>query len=155
MLAKQAAWQFIKGEGQSLEFATVNSVAIFGPSLDNHVSDSFNLLKGLLAGSNKRYPNISLNVVDVRDVADLHVRAMFTLVANGKRFIVSADGEISMAEIADLIKNERPQLVEKVATKSIPNWSIEVGALVNKQAKEGRLMLQVNRKVSNKQAKKS
>ena len=52
----------------------------------------------------KRIPNIPMNIVDVRDVAQLHVLAMKTPEANGKRFIATAYGQISMPEIAQLIK---------------------------------------------------
>lgn len=66
LLAEKAAWKYIETEGQGLEFATVNPVAIFGPSLDSHVSGSFDLLKGIASGSMKMVPSIELNVVDVR-----------------------------------------------------------------------------------------
>jgi hypothetical protein len=56
---------------------------MLGSSLDNHVSGSFGIVKNLLDGSVKRVPNIHINVVDVRDVADIHVRAMTTPAANG------------------------------------------------------------------------
>ncbi|WP_086348288.1 SDR family oxidoreductase [Candidatus Enterococcus clewellii] len=154
LLAERAAWSYIETEGGQLEFATINPVAIFGPSLTNHVSGSFDLLKGLLNGSTKRIADIPLNVVDVRDVADLHIRAMLSPEANGQRFIASADGQISMKEIAELIRNERPQLASKVPTKKIPDALIEAGALVNKQAREGKLFLEMNRNVSNEKAKK-
>ncbi|MHC5215366.1 NAD-dependent epimerase/dehydratase family protein [Enterococcus sp. LJL128] len=83
LLAEQSAWDFIKNEGGSLEFAAINPVAIFGPSLSAHISGSFEILQGLLNGSSKRIPNIPLNIVDVRDVADLHIRAMTSEKANG------------------------------------------------------------------------
>ena len=52
----------------------------------------------------KRVPQIPLNVVDVRDVAELHILAMTNEQANGKRFIATADGQINLLEIAKLIK---------------------------------------------------
>ncbi|MBP1045045.1 aldehyde reductase [Enterococcus sp. BWM-S5] len=154
LLAEKAAWSYIETEGKQLEFATINPVAIFGPSLNNHVSGSFDLLKSLLNGSTKRVADIPLNVVDVRDVADLHIRAMVTPEAKGQRFIASADGQISMMEIAELIRKERPELAYKIPTKKLPNVLIEAGALVNKHAREGKLFLDMNRNVSNDKAKK-
>ncbi len=76
LLAERAAWEFIKKEGGNLEFATVNPVAIFGPSLNEHISGSLDIIKNLLDGSMKAIPPIPLNIIDVRDVADLHIRAM-------------------------------------------------------------------------------
>lgn len=154
LLAEKAAWSYIENEGKGLEFATINPVAIFGPSLNSHVSGSFDLLKGLLNGSTKRIADIPLNVVDVRDVADLHIRAMTTPEARGQRFIASADGQISMMDIAELIRRERPKLADRIPTKKLPDALIEAGALVNKHAREGKLFLEMNRNVSNEKAKR-
>lgn len=153
LLAEKAAWDFIKNEGNGMEFTTVNPVAIFGPALSNHLSGSFDLFNMLLDGETKPYPNLPLNIVDVRDVADIHIRAMITPQANGQRFIASADGQISMEEIAKIIKEKRPQLSYKVTKRIIPNWILNAGALFSKQAKEGKLMLSISRNVSNDKAK--
>lgn len=149
LLAEQAAWNFIKNESRNLEFATINPVAIFGPSLSSHISGSFSLLDG----SMKVLPDLELNIVDVRDVADLHIRAMTSPKANGQRFIASADGKISMREIETLLKSKRPDFAKKVSIKLLPNSVIKLAALLNKQAKEGAFMLGINRNVSNAKAK--
>ncbi|ERK30834.1 SDR family oxidoreductase [Clostridium intestinale] len=155
LLAERAAWDFIKKEGGSLEFTTINPVAILGPSLSAHMSGSFGLIEHLLNGSMKAIPNIPLNIVDVRDVADLHIRAMTNPKANGQRFIASADGQISMPEIAALIKNKKPDIAKKVSRKTVPNLVIYLAALFNKQAKEAALLLRMSRNVSNTKAKKT
>lgn len=152
-LAEKAAWDFIKKNGDTLEFATINPVAILGPSLDKHVTGSFMLIENLLNGKMKAVPNIPLNVVDVRDVADLHIRAMITPEANGQRFIASANGQITLPEIASLLKSKRPKVSEKVSTKTLPNWVIKMGALFNAQAKEGVVLMNMNRNLSNDKAK--
>lgn len=154
LLAERAAWDFIKKEGAGMEFVTINPVAILGPALSDHISGSFGILQHLIDGSMKRVPNIPLNVVDVRDVADLHIRAMTNPRANGQRFLASADGQISMPEIAALLRNKKPDVAKKVSTKTIPNEFINLAALFNKQAKEAALLLKLNRKVSNEKAKK-
>lgn len=151
LLAERQAWNYINKPAVDLEFVTVNPVAIMGPSLDKHVSGSFDLLKNLVQG--QRMPNLPLNVVDVRDVVDLHIKAMETPEANGERFIATEDGQISMKEIASLIQNKRPSLAKKVTFKFIPSWIINFGAHFNKRAKEGKLMMDMNRNVSNKKAK--
>ncbi|MBC2181951.1 NAD-dependent epimerase/dehydratase family protein [Listeria sp. FSL L7-0233] len=153
LIAEKEAWKFMENETE-LEFATINPVAIFGPSQSSHVSGSFDLLKNLLNGSMKRVINIPLNVVDVRDVADLHIRAMITKEANGERFIASADGEISMEDIAHLLRQKRPDLISKMPQKTLPNVAIRAAALFNKHAKEGKLMINMNRQISNEKAKK-
>lgn len=153
LLAEKAAWDFVENENTIVEFATINPVAIFGPSLDAHVSGSFHLLENLLNGSMKRVPQIPLNVVDVRDVAELHILAMTNEQANGKRFIATADGQINLLEIAKLIKEKRPEIAQKVSTKKLPDFILSLGAKFNHQAKEGKLLLDMNRNVSNERAK--
>ena len=153
-LAERAAWDFIKKEGGNLEFATINPVAILGPSLNEHVSGSFDILKHLLDGSMKAVPHIPLNIIDVRDVANLHIRAMTNPNANRQRFIASADGQISMPEIAKFLKNKMPEAATKVSLKTLPNWLLHFAALFNSQAKTGAMFLKVNRNVSNAKAKK-
>jgi len=142
---------FIKKEGGELEFSTVNPVAILGPALSSHVSGSFVLFDMLLSG--KPFPNLPLNLVDVRDVADLHIRAMTNPNANGERFIAAADGQLSMREMALLIKKEIPEAGKSISSKAIPDPLIYLAALFSKQAKEGAAMLRINRNVSNEKAK--
>lgn len=153
LLAERAAWDFIKKEGGDLEFVTINPVAILGPSLSAHISGSFGLLEHLLDGSMKSIPNICLNIVDVRDVADLHIRAMTNPKANSQRFIASYDGQISLPEIAALLRDKKPDISKKISTKTLPNWIISLGALFNAEAKEGKLLLEMSRNVSNTKAK--
>ena len=150
LLAEKAAWNFMSEDRSGMEFATVNPVAILGPSLDDHTSGSFGVLKMVFG---KAFPNLPLNVVDVRDVADIHIRAMATPEAKSQRFIASADGEITLLEIEELIRNERPQLAPQLTTKTIPAWLIDVAAHFNHQAREGKLMLAMNRNISNQKAK--
>src|SRR6185369_12379353 len=75
-LAEKAAWDFIKNEGGNLELSVINPAAILGPSLGPDMSSGFELLKRVLDGSMKAIPRITLGIVDVQDVADLHIRAM-------------------------------------------------------------------------------
>ncbi len=153
-LAERAAWNFIQTEGGALELSVLNPVAILGPALSPHVSGSFDMLKHLVDGSLKAAPHIVLNVVDVRDVADLQIRAMTTPSAAGQRFIASADGQISMPEIAQFLRQHWPDLTARVTTKTVPDWVLKVAALFNAQAKTGAMFLKVNRRVSNAKAKR-
>ncbi len=152
-LAEKAAWDFIKNKGEGLEFATINPVAILGPSLDSHISGSFILLEILLNGKLKAIPHLPLNVVDVRDVADLHIRAMENPNANGERFIASANGQISLKEMAELIRDTRPEVAKKVARRNLPDWALKIASAVNEQANESLFMSKMNRNVSNNKAK--
>lgn len=153
-LAERAAWDFIKREGGDLELAAINPVAIFGPLLGPVKSPSLSILNALLNGSVKAIPNIPLNVIDIRDVADLHIRAMVNPKANGQRFIASADGEISIPQIALLIKSKMPGVTAKVPSKTLPNWVLGIAALFNPEAKRAAFFSKISRNVSNAKAKK-
>lgn len=153
-LAERAAWDFIEKEGRGLALTTINPVAIFGPSLGTSRSPSLGILTFLLGGSMKAIPNIELNVVDIRDVADLHIRAMTNPDADGQRFIATADGKISMPEIARLLRNKMPGVAQKVPTGVLPNWVLSIAALFNSQAKQSIALLTINRNVSNAKARK-
>ncbi|AMR27642.1 3-beta hydroxysteroid dehydrogenase [Hymenobacter psoromatis] len=153
VLAERAAWKFIGQEDGSLELSVINPVAILGPSLGTHVSGSFGILQHLLDGSLKAVPPIALNVVDVRDVADLHLRAMTAPGASGQRFIASAGGQISMPEIARLLREQFPAATQQVSTKTVPAWVVRVASLFNAQAKTAAMLLQVSRNVSNAKAR--
>lgn len=153
LIAEKSAWNYLKKTNSTLEFVTVNAGAMLGGALDDHVSGSFWIVRNLINGTVKRIPNIKMNIVDVRDVADIHIRAMQTSAAAGKRFLAVGDKPISMPEIAALIKTHRPKLVAKIPTRTLPNWIIRIGSHFNQQAKEGRLFLEVNHNVSNQRAK--
>ena len=153
-LAERAAWDFIKQENGNLELTVINPVAIFGPSLGSNKSPSLGILKFLLNPSTKALPNIDLNVVDIRDVADLHLRAMTNPDANGQRFIATADGNISMPEIAQLLKSKMPDAAGEVSTSVIPNWVLHIAALFNSLARQSVALLKINRNVSNARARR-
>ncbi|WP_462264129.1 SDR family oxidoreductase [Mucilaginibacter sp.] len=154
VLAERAAWDFINNTAGGLELTTINPVAVFGPSLGAGKSPSLGILKFLLNGSTKIIPDIALNVVDIRDVAGLHLLAMVNPEANGQRFIASADGKISMHEIAVLLKNNWPGVAEKVPLRVLPYWILNIAALFNPQAKQAAFLLKINRNVSNHKAKR-
>jgi len=154
LLAERAAWGFMEKEGGKLEFATINPVAIFGPSLNGHISGSLEILTNMLNGIWKLVPPIPLNIVDVRDVAILHILAMENPAANGQRFIASAHGQMSMPEIAAFLKKNRPQVSASVSLKKIPLLLLKLGSLFNKQAQQGNMFVNINRNVSNAKARK-
>jgi nucleoside-diphosphate-sugar epimerase len=151
LLAEKAAWDYIDNNKTNLEFCVINPVAIFGPSLSKHISGSFELLESLLKGA--PLPNISLNIVDVRDVATLHVNAMTCDKANHQRFIASCDGEISLSQIASIIRKHRGEYASSLRKSFLPNWAVFFASNFSRYASEGALMLKLNRHIDNSKAK--
>lgn len=153
VLAEQAAWEFMKNEGGALELSVVNPMGIFGPSLSPDLSSGFELLKKLLDGSMKAIPDIRLGIVDVRDVAELHILAMESPEAKGQRFLALSGGTMSLLEIVKLLKEKMPYVTEKASTKSLPTFIIRLTALFNDQAKAILPLVGVYRNASNEKAK--
>lgn len=152
--AEHAAWEFIKNEGGNLELTVINPVGIFGPALDAKLSSGFELLRNVLNGTMKRIPNLQLAIVDVRDLVDLHIKAMESNEANGQRFLALSGGTITLPEIAKFIKEKRPDATRNTSTKRLPDWQVRLAALYNSQAKALAPMLGINRNASNEKAKK-
>lgn len=153
LIAEKAAWNYLAETNSSMEFVTVNPGAMLGPTLNNHISGSFGFIANLLNPS-AHVANIEMNIVDVRDVAEMQVQAMLTPQAAGNRFLAVADQVISLPQIVELIRQKRPELVDQLPTKQIPNWFIKLAAPFNARAAEGKLLLSINHQVSNQKAKK-
>jgi nucleoside-diphosphate-sugar epimerase len=154
VLAEKAAWNFIEQEGHNLELAVINPMGIFGPSLGPAMSSGFELLKRVLDGSMKAIPKITLGIVDVRDVADLHIRAMLNPEANGQRFLAFAGEIISLPQIAALLITEMGPVASHVSTKILPNWIVRLAAFFSPTARQIAPQLGRNKKASNQKAKR-
>jgi dihydroflavonol-4-reductase len=126
-IAERAAWDFMAAEGGALELSVINPGGIFGPVLGPDFSSSIELVKGLMNGR-AGVPKLYFGVVDVRDVADLHLRAMTHPAAKGERFIAVSGGAMSMLEIATVLKARLGSAAKKVPTRQLPNWLVHVVA---------------------------
>lgn len=114
--AEKAAWDFVKNEGKGLELTVINPVGIFGPSLGGITSASLDIaIVGILNGTTNQSGNFTMGVVDVRDVADIHIKAMTHPNAAGERFLANADQAMSFYDVAELIRKERPSISENIA----------------------------------------
>ena len=128
-LAERAAWDFIAREGEGLELAVVNPVGVFGPVLGPDYATSILLVERLMNGSMPGVPRICFGVVDVRDVADLHLRAMTNPAAKGERFLAVAGDFMWIAEIAKTLKARLGDTAKRVPTRELPNWVVKLAAL--------------------------
>ena len=134
-LAERAAWDLIRREGGALELATVNPVVILGPALSADFSASLMLVKAMLDGRMPVVPKLSLGLVDVRDVADLHLLAMTDPAAAGQRFVAVAGRFLSMQEIARVLQTRMGSAASRVSTRVLPNWTVRLTALFNATAR--------------------
>ena len=133
-MAEKAAWDFAKSkEGEGLELSVVNPVGIFGPILGPDLATSIVLVQRLLEGF-PGCPQIFLSIVDVRDVASLHLLAMTSEKAAGERFLAIAPPGMWLQEAALLLKRRLPDLTKKTSTRTVPNFVIRLISFFNKEA---------------------
>jgi dihydroflavonol-4-reductase len=126
-LAERAAWDFMAKEGGALELTVVNPAGIFGPVLGADFSSSIELIVRLMNGM-PGCPQLYFGVVDVRDVAGLHLRAMTAPAARGERFIAVAGPALSMFDIAKVLRARLGDRAKKVPTRELPNWLVRLMA---------------------------
>ncbi|MGA2343361.1 MAG: NAD-dependent epimerase/dehydratase family protein, partial [Steroidobacteraceae bacterium] len=128
-LAERAAWDFVGASNGPLELTVVNPVAVLGPVLGPDFSTSIGLIKRMLDGGMPGCPALYFGVVDVRDVADLHLRAMTQPAARGERFLAAAGDFMSLLEIATVLRNRLGAAARRAPTRQIPNWILRITAL--------------------------
>ena len=128
-LAERAAWDFIAKEGGNLELSVINPVGVFGPVLGPDYSTSILLVQRLMDGALPGCPKLYFGIVDVRDVADIHLRAMAAPTAKGERFLATASDFMSMADIAKVLKSRLGLAAKRVPTRELPNWLVRIAAL--------------------------
>ncbi|WP_371600154.1 NAD-dependent epimerase/dehydratase family protein [Streptomyces sp. NBC_00564] len=112
VLAETAAWDYVKTNG-GIELAVVNPTGIFGPQLVDRPSGSIGLVKALMAGALSVVPVWNFGVVDVRDVVDLHLRAMLHPKAAGERFLANS-GSSSLFKIANILREQFPAAADRL-----------------------------------------
>ncbi|MFZ6647504.1 SDR family oxidoreductase [Undibacterium sp. TJN25] len=153
-LAERAAWNFIAAEGRGLELAVINPVGVFGPALGPDYSTSILLIQRLMDGAMPGCPQLYFGIVDVRDVVDLHIRAMTDPAASGERFLAVAGNNMSVAEIARLLRQRLGAAGRKVPVRELPNWLVRVVALLDPMAKQIVPELGKNKNASNDKARR-
>lgn len=130
ILSERAAWDFVLGEGKSLELVTILPVAVLGPVLGNDVSGANHIVQRSLNGQMPGYPNLYIPIVDVRDVASVHVAAMTAPGAAGERFLVaSGEPAVAMLQIGAMLRAHFGLAAAKVPTRTIPNFVVRIAAL--------------------------
>ncbi|HEY3800183.1 MAG TPA: aldehyde reductase [Caulobacteraceae bacterium] len=131
-LAERAAWELIGSAGGATTLATVNPALVVGPVLDAaDYSGSVQVVERLVTGRVPGLPRLGFNLVDVRDVADLHLRAMTAPEAAGERFI-AANEWAWMADLAVQLKAELGADGAKIPTRKVPDFVLRLAGLFDK-----------------------
>jgi dihydroflavonol-4-reductase len=123
-IAELAAWDLVKERGESEKLAVVNPGAILGPVLGDDRSPSLELVNRLLKGM-PGTPRIGFNIVDVRDIVDLEIKAMTAPEAGGERFIAVARFQW-MSEVAAVLRDRLGPAAAKVPKRAVPNFVVRL-----------------------------
>jgi nucleoside-diphosphate-sugar epimerase len=130
-LAERAAWDFIAREGGALGLAVVNPGGICGPVLGADYSTSIQVVQRLMDGAAPGCPRLFFSIVDVRDVVDLHLRAMTNPIANGQRFLAVAGDSMTIQQIALILKRRLGDAARRVPTRKLPDWLVRLVSLAD------------------------
>ena len=104
--------------------------------LGSDFSTSIVLVQRLMDGAIPGCPRYYIGVVDVRDVADLHLRAMTHPAAKGERFLATAGDVMSIADMAKVLKERMGAAAKRVPTRQLPNWLVRLAALTQPAVKQ-------------------
>jgi len=153
ILAERAAWDWLKREGGALELVTVCPGAVVGPILGKDYSASIDIVKKQLDGSLPGLPHFGWPLVDVRDIADLHIRAMRTPAAAGQRYI-GAGPFYWMRDVARVLRARVPGADRKTPTMELPGWMVRLSANFDPVVRDRLFELDKERPVSSDKAKR-
>lgn len=126
--AERAAWEFMKSDRSGMTLATVNPGAVLGPVLEKDYGTSPEIVLKLMNGAFPGIPDFDFPIVDVRDVADLHVAALQHPDAAGQRFLC-VSGNMDMREIANVLAAHLPERAAKLPRRSLPHWMVRAASL--------------------------
>jgi len=152
-IAERAAWDWVMAEGGALQLTTICPGAVLGPVLGKDYSASIDIVKKQIDGSLPGLPRFGWPLVDVRDIADLHIRAMTSPAAGGQRYI-GAGPFFWMSDIARVLRTRVPQIAKRVPKRVLPSWLVRVSASFDPVIKGRLFELDKERPVSADKAKR-
>ena len=152
-IAERAAWDWLVAEGSALQLTTICPGAVLGPVLGNDYSASIDIVKKLIDGSLPGLPRFGWPLVDVRDIADLHIRAMTSPEASGQRYI-GAGPFFWMPDIAGVLRKHLPKIAKRVPKRVLPSWLARLSAGFDPVIKGRSFELEKERPVSAEKAKR-
>lgn len=130
--AELAAWDFAI-KNPDMQITSINPGAVFGPVLGDDVGTSAGIVRGLLKGEFPGLPRVGFEGVDVRDVAELHERALNNDLSIGNRYLATA-GFVWLRDIAELLCSEFATHARRVSLRTLPDLLVRLVALVDRKA---------------------
>ncbi|MBV6656259.1 MAG: aldehyde reductase [Devosiaceae bacterium] len=148
--AERAAWDFVASDAPNMRLTTINPVLVTGPALDGNYGTSLQVIERIYSGKDPMQPRFGIPVVDVRDVAAMHVKALSTPESEGMR-ILATEGFLWMADMARLIKDAHPN--QGIKDRVAPDFLIKLMGLFDQDVRTIIPQLGQPKRVSNARAK--
>lgn len=146
------AWEIAERLGRRNDLVAINPGAIFGPPLDDDAGTSATLILRMLNGSVPAVPRARVILADVRDVAALHVAAMTTPGAGGRRFL-HGNGTYTLMEMADMLRRSLPEKARRLPRVELPDWFVRIYALVDREIRDNLVELGYKRTTEAREAR--
>ena len=134
-IAEKAAWDFYNNQDSNnkMELAVINPGGVMGPQLGNDLGGaSTQIVSQLISGKFPMIPALSFPFIDVRDVAILHLKALTTPEADGKRFIAAHSEPTWMYQVAEVLSAAG---YEKIKLKKAPSFMLKLIGLFDNKTK--------------------
>ena len=134
-LAEKAAWDFINEQSDDapMELTVIAPGGVFGPPLGRNITgQSMSMLVQMLGGKMPMVPNTAFPMVDVRDVAKLHVQALALPKTAGKRIIAASSEPHGFQSAAQFLKDEG---YKGPSTRIAPNFLLRLLANFDREVK--------------------
>ncbi len=148
--AEKAAWAFVANDASNMKLTTINPVLVLGPALDENYGTSLQVAERVFSGKDPMQPRFGLPIVDVRDVAAMHVKALSTSKSEGQRMIAS-ESFLWMKDIAAMMKAAYPD--RPIKAREAPDFMIKMMALFDSDIKTIIPQLGVPKNLSNQRAR--
>lgn len=129
-LAERGAWAFVKDEAPDMALTVINPGFIVGPPLDSNFGSSIGVIRRFLRGKDPMLPAVGFPIVDVRDVAEMHLRALQRPATAGRRYLAVA-GSMWMYDMGRILKAAYPD--RRIPTRIAPKFVLRILALFDSE----------------------
>jgi dihydroflavonol-4-reductase len=150
-LAELAAWDFVKNQAPEIALTVINPTLVIGKPLDKNFGSSMAIIDQLIQGTKRMVPDLRVGIVDVKDVAKMHVDSIKIDETRGERILATSETR-SLVQIAKIIKANNPNL--KIITRRAPTFLLRLIALFDKKQRPGLLLVGRPNLISNAKAKR-
>ncbi|APX90098.1 dihydrokaempferol 4-reductase [Brevirhabdus pacifica] len=127
--AERAAWRIAGTEAPALRLTAINPGLVLGPPLDRNFGSSVSIVQRLMRGTDPMLPRLGFAAVDVRDVAEMHLRAISRPETEGRRYI-AAERFMWFSDLAAAVQEALPD--RRIKERVAPDMLVRAMALFDR-----------------------